>query len=144
MNSTKKEDLSKYQQVILQSDDPRLNYTVMKKKDIDAFNEQPDILHSDAIDYGIKIADGDDYRLDQHVPISLLGIKTLGDAELWYKEKYPNLPDEYHGIMAKYHCDQPFTKKQLRNEVKKLNKKGKSKALEGLKIVHQTVKIGFD
>ena len=32
MNSTKKEDLSKYQQVILQSDDPRLNYTVMKKK----------------------------------------------------------------------------------------------------------------
>tara|TARA_R110000850_G_scaffold196361_3_gene322809 strand:- start:3100 stop:3510 length:411 start_codon:yes stop_codon:yes gene_type:complete len=136
--------MEQYSQVIIQSSDPRLNFTFMKKKEIENFHKAPDILTSDKIDYGIKVKDGNDFYLDQVVPISLLDIRTLQDATEWYKLKYPNLPDEYWEIMAKYHCDQPFTKKQLKNEVKKLNKKGKSKELSGLKIIHQKIVVDFN
>ena len=136
-------DLIKYKQIILQSSDQRMNYTIMKKHQIENMETIPDILDSSSIDYGIKVTDGDKSHLDGFIPLSILNINTLSDAEEWYKNKYPNLPDEYWSIMAKYHCDQPFTKKQLRNEVKKLNKKGKSKELSGLKIVHQKFKIDF-
>jgi len=46
--------------------------------------------------------------------------------------------------MAKYYFKEPLTKKQLKNELKKLNKKGKSKELQGLKIIQGKFKIDFD
>ena len=78
------------------------------------------------------------------MPISLAQIKTIEEATEQIKKKYPDLPSEYWSIMAKYYFKEPLTKKQLKNELKKLNKKGKSKELQGLKIIQGKFKIDFD
>jgi len=46
--------------------------------------------------------------------------------------------------MAKYYFKEPFTKKSLKNDLKKLNKKGKSKQLQGLHILKGKFKVEFD
>tara|TARA_R110000787_G_scaffold68521_3_gene153214 strand:+ start:159 stop:584 length:426 start_codon:yes stop_codon:yes gene_type:complete len=131
--------------IIESNDDPRLNFTFMKKENIIDFHKNPELLYTDKINYGIKVADGDDTFLDKHVPLSFFDITSLEDGKLWFKEKYPNLPEEYWEIMAKYQFEEPFTKKQLKNAVKKINKKGRSKEnIEGLKINRNKVILNFD
>ena len=58
--------------------------------------------------------------------------------------KYPELPSEYWSVMSKYYFKEPFTKKQLKNDLKKLKKKGHCKNLQGLHIIHKKVRIEFD
>ena len=144
------EDLSMATNVIIESrDDPRINFTFMKQDDILNFQQNPDILYTDCLNYGVKIKDGDNTStgLDEIVPMNFFDINNVQDGKLWFKEKYPNLPEEYWEIMAKYQFDEPFTKKQLKNAVKRLAKKGKSKEnIEGLKINRnkEGYKVVFD
>ena len=129
--------------VILTSDDPRLQISFMSKEKIENFHRLPELLDTDVLDYGIKVREHPKL-LDEHVPMSLLSIKTLEEAKLFYEDKYPSLPDEYYDIMAKYHFGEQFTKKQLKNEVKKIKKGRKSKQLDGLKIVRNKVLVNFN
>jgi hypothetical protein len=129
--------------VILTSEDPRLQISFMSKEKIENFHLKPDLLDTNVLDYGIKVREHPKL-LDEHVPMSLLSIKTLDEARIFYEDKYPHLPDEYYDIMAKYHFGEQFTKKQLKNEVKKINKGKKSKELDGLKIVRNKVLVNFD
>ena len=144
------EDLSMATNVIIESrDDPRINFTFMKKDDILNFHKNPDILYTDVLNYGVKIKDGEHTNngMDEIVPMNFFDINNVQDGKLWFKEKYPNLPEEYWEIMAKYQFDEPFTKKQLKNAVKRLAKKGKSKEnIEGLKINRnkEGYKVSFD
>ena len=69
---------------------------------------------------------------------------NLGSTIDYAQNKYPNLPSEYWSIMSKYYFKEPFTKKALRNDLKKLKKKGKNKQLEGFKIIHGKFKVEFD
>ena len=132
--------------VIIESrDDPRINFTFMKKDDILNFEKNPDILYTDCINYGIKVKDGDNTFLDSIVPLDFFDIDNVEDGKRWFKEKYPNLPEEYWEIMAKYQFEEPFTRKQLKNAVKRLKKKGNTKEnLEGLKITRNKFIINFD
>ena len=140
------DDLSVPTNIILEShEDPRINFTFMKKDDILNFQNNPDILYTECLNYGVKINDGDDDKLAEVVPLDFFKIDNIVDGKEWFRQKYPNLPEEYWEIMAKYQFDEPFTKKQLKNAVKRLSKKGKSKEnIEGLKISHNKVLISFD
>ena len=139
-------DLSMATNVIIESrEDPRINFTFMKKDDILNFHKNPDILYTDCLNYDVKVKDGDDSMLDSVVPLNYFDIDNVEDGKLWFQQKYPNLPEEYWEIMAKYQFDEPFTKKQLKNAVKKLSKKGKTKEnIEGLKITRNKFSINFD
>ena len=139
-------DLSMATNVIIESrEDPRINFTFMKKDDILNFHNNPDILYTDCLNYDVKVKDGDDSMLDSVVPLNYFDIDNVEDGKLWFQQKYPNLPEEYWEIMAKYQFDEPFTKKQLKNAVKKLSKKGKTKEnIEGLKITRNKFSINFD
>ena len=139
-------DLSVATNVIIEcNEDPRLNFTFMKKDDILNFEQNPDLLYTDSINYGVVTKSGGDDKLDNVVSLNFFDINNIVDGKAWFKEKYPKLPEEYWEIMAKYQFDEPFTKKQLKNAVKKLSKKGKTKEnIEGLKITRNKVLISFD
>ena len=138
------EDLTKYNNIIVQSSDPRLNFTFMKKDDIVNFNNQPDILDTGCLDYGVKVGEADGSNLSKTIPLSYIDLKTVEEGEEWFKNKYPNLPEEYWSIMSKYYLKEPFTKKSLKNDLKKLKKKGTNKNLQGLKILKGNFKIDFN
>jgi len=145
MNKQELKDLDRTATINFEcTDDPRLNYTFMKKDFIENFQENPELVYAEKLDYGLKICEGDKTFLSPTMPISLAQIKTLEEATEWFRLKYPNLPSEYWDIMAKYYFQEPFTKKGLRNDLKKLKKKGKNKQLEGFKIIHGKFKVEFD
>tara|TARA_R110000744_G_scaffold323202_1_gene429080 strand:+ start:189 stop:611 length:423 start_codon:yes stop_codon:yes gene_type:complete len=138
-------EINKYATITLDCpEDPRFNFTYMKKEHIDNFHLDPEIMYTDNLDYGLKICEGDKSYISPVMPISLAQIKTIEEGEEWFKDKYPKLPSEYWSIMAKYYFKEPFTKKSLKNDLKKLNKKGKCKNLQGLKIIRGKFKVEFD
>ena len=119
-------DIQKCRNVIIQSNDPAFNFTFLKGDDINDFHQLPEIIGLDQYDYSFKRDDGSDMRLPSLTPASLLmSASNLEDAEEWYRQKYPNLPDEYHGIMARYSTGKLLTKKEVKNTIKKSNKKKK-------------------
>lgn len=140
------DNLTNATNVIIESrDDPRINFTFMKQEDILNFHKHPDILYTDCLNYGVKVKEGDNTFLDSVVPLNFFDIDNIEDGKRWFKEKYPKLPEEYWEIMAKYQFEEPFTKKQLKNAVKRLKKKGNTKEnLEGLKITKNKFIINFD
>ena len=86
----------------------------MKPEFIENFNQNPDLTHADKLDYGLKFCAGDNSFISPVVPISLAQIQSLEEGEEWFKNKYPNLPEEYWSIMAKYYFKEPFTKKKFK------------------------------
>ena len=142
----KNNDFTKCSTIMLDcSEDPRLNFTFMKQDKIDSYHTDLDqVLNMDKLDYGLKICDGDKTFLTPIMPISLAQIKSVEEGTEWFKNKYPTLPSEYWSIMSKYYFKEPFTKKSLKNDIKKLKKKGHSKNLQGLQIIHKKVLVNFD
>ena len=124
------------------SNDNRLNYTFIKKEELEdeeRGTRLPEWLDRDKIDYDVvvkKVEETEDYtvgmgKLDETLPASYCGIKTLEEGIEWYKHKYPDYPDDFIEILARYQWgEQP---KELPKEVKKKKKK-KKKALNKLKI----------
>ena len=140
-----RKELEKATNIIIETDDPRINFTFMKKENIIDFQKNPDILYTDRLDYSIKVGErGETSLLEKTVPLSFFDVKTLEDGIFWFKEKYPNLPTEYHEIMAKYQFEAPYNKKYLKNAMKKLNKKGQNKEIDGLQIIRNKTLVNFD
>ena len=119
-------EIQKCRNVIIQSNDPAFNFTFLKGDDINDFHQLPEIIGLDQYDYSFKRDDGSDMRLPSLTPTSLLmSSNNLEDTEEWYRQKYPNLPDEYHGIMARYSTGKLLTKKEVKHTIKKSNRKKK-------------------
>jgi hypothetical protein len=146
MNQQDRADLKKCRNVLIQSNDPRFNYAVLKKDDIDNYsNESPDIIPLHKYDYSFKMTEGDDAELPKLTPASLLMSKeNLEDVEAWYAAKYPRLPPEYHGVMARYSTGQLLTKKETKNAIKKMKKKPNKEAPVGMKITKGNFKVTFN
>tara|TARA_R110002020_G_scaffold102618_2_gene240837 strand:+ start:741 stop:1184 length:444 start_codon:yes stop_codon:yes gene_type:complete len=147
MNNQDRAELKKCRNVLIQSNDPRFNFTIQKQEDIENFNNTPDIITLDAYDYSFKKDDGDGSHLPNLTPYSLYAsTQSLEDMEMWYRNKYPTMPDEYHGIMARYSCGQNLTKKEVKNGVKKFKKKSKKgdSPPVGLSIVKGKFNVVFD
>ena len=144
MNHQDKAELKKCRNVLIQSNDPRFNYLILKKDDIDSFNEVPEIIPLHKYDYSFKVTDGDDKELPKLTPASLTMSKdSLEDVEAWYAAKYPRLPSEYHGVMARYSTGQLLTKKETKNAIKKMKKKPNKDVPVGLQVVKGKFSVDF-
>ena len=146
MNPQDKAELKKCRNVLIQSNDPRFNYAVLKKDDIDNYSsETPQIIPLNKYDYSFKMTEGDDKELPKLSPASLVMSKdNLEDVEAWYAAKYPRLPSEYHGIMARYSSGQLLTKKETKNALKKMRKKPNKELPVGMSIAHGKFNVSFD
>lgn len=137
-------DIQKSRNIIIQSNDPAFNFTFLKGNDIDDFHQLPEIIGLDQYDYSFKRDDGSDTRLPSLTPTSLLmSAGNLEDAEEWYRQKYPNLPDEYHGIMARYSTGKLLTKKEVKHTIKKSNRKKKELPV-GFEVAKGEFIVDFD
>jgi len=145
MDHQTKSELKKCRNVLIQSNDPRFNYSVLKKEDIDEFEKQPQIITLNQYDYSFKRTEGNDKELPELTPISLAMSKdNLQEVEEWYAAKFPRLPSEYHGIMARYSTGQLLTKKETKNALKKIKKKPEKEVPIGLEIAQGKFKLEFD
>ena len=123
MNNQDRADIKRAKNVLIRSNDSRFNYDFIPKEDIDNFTETPEIVDLEQYDWSFKTDEGDDWNLPSLTPASLIGTsKSLEDVEELYRRKFPNLPDEYHGVMARYSTNSLLTKKEIKNGIKKINK----------------------
>ena len=145
MNHKDKVELKKCRNVLIQSNDPRFNYAILKKDDIDDFDQCPQIVHLNRYDYSFRTSEGDDKELPKLTPASLTMSKdSLEDVEAWYAAKYPRLPSEYHGVMARYSTGQLLTKKETKNTIKKMRKKPHQPVPVGFQVSQGDFSVSFD
>ena len=144
MDVRAKKELIKSRNVLIQSNDPAFNYAFLKGNDLDNFHELPEIIGMGQYDYSFKRDEGDKNNLPNLTPASLLmSSQNLEDTEEWYRQKHPNLPEEYYGIMARYSTGQLLTKKEAKNAIKKSKKKGKEPPV-GLQMRTGNFSVNFD
>lgn len=130
--------------------DNRLNYTFCKKEDIITNNNLPEVIDRSMIDYGVVVKKGEPETddsvgtLDEVKPLSYTCIKTAEQGELWYRQKYPDLPEDFYGIIARYTWGNPQTKKSIKNEVKKVKKNPKKPIPQGLSVMKGKFSVSFD
>ena len=103
--------------------DSRFNYTFCKEEDIKENNNLPDVIGREMIDYGID---------------------NTEQGEEWYRQKFPNLPEDFYGIIARYQWGQPQTKKSIKNEVKKVKRNPKKVIPQGLTCIKGKFSVQFD
>ncbi len=145
MNYQDKNEIKRAENIIMASNDYRFNYQFIKNQDnIDKFNETPEIIMMDRYDYSIKRDEGSDTKLPTLCPLSLASCKNnLEDMEAFYSAKFPRLPSEYHGILARYSSGQLLTKKDVKNSIKKSVKKNKELPV-GLSVATGDHILNFD
>ena len=138
-----RKDIEKARNVLFDSNDPRFNYAFHQQEDIDTYlDNQEYILTMDKYDYGIVKEPADQFNMAKITPCSLAQIETLEDAEFWFQQKHPDLPDEYWGIMARYSFGELLTKKEIKNSIKKYKKKNQEPPV-GLEFKEGKFKLDF-
>lgn len=132
------------------ADDPRMNYIFIKPENIETQKPKPpEVIARDLFDYGVVIKKGEGESidsvgtLDTVVPISYAQINKPEQGEEWYRAKYPDLPEEFYGIIARYTWGAPFTKKEIKNTTKKIKKK-KKEIPQGFSMVKGYFELDFD
>ena len=132
-----KAELKKSKHVYIQSNDPRFNYGFHKERDLKDFQKQ--------YDYSYVRKEGDDKQLPELISTTeLASFQNLEDMEEFYRQKHPNLPDEYYGVMARYSTGNPITKKEVKNSVKKVKKNPKKSLPVGLSVAQGNYTLSFD
>ena len=133
--------------------DERLNYTFCKIEDKDKSSSLPELIGRELFDYGVVIKKGNEATeelvgtLDTVVPISYAGIKDTVEGEAFYRNKFPDLPEDFYGIIARYTWGEKFTKKSLKNEIKQYERKGKKKGKpipQGLTMLRGKFSVQFE
>ena len=120
--------LKESKHIYIQSNDPRFNYGFHKEDDIKEFNKTPEVINLSQYDYSFIREDDDDRKLPELISTTeLASFQNLDDMEEFYRQKHPNLPDEYYGVMARYSIGDTITKKEAKQNVKKYKKKGGGK-----------------
>jgi len=120
-------EISRARNILVAANDSRFDFQFVKhQEDIDNFEDTPMIITMDRYDYSVKSDEGSDTKLPSLCPLSLASCSNnLEDMEAFYAAKYPRLPSEYHGIMARYSSGEIITKKEVKNTIKKSKKKNK-------------------
>ncbi len=143
-----KNELQKATNIIVASNDERFNFHFTNKPEqLESILEDastPMMVPMNYYDYSIKVDDGDDKHLPNLCPLSLASCSNnLEDLEAFYASKYPRLPNEYHGILARYSSGQLLTKKDVKNTLKKTRKRNKELPV-GLTIAKKEIELDFD
>jgi hypothetical protein len=101
-------------------------------------DEDTKLIDIDKFDYEVpaeilneKRTDGKTLHKDG-LPLSFIQIDNEVDGVEWYKKHYPKIPDDLLSIISRYHWGEPITKKAIKNEKKKIEKKAQA---QGLKIM---------
>lgn len=108
--------------ILFNESDEKLNYVC-------GTNQEKEYANSDMYDYHVSAETLNSKRTDgktphkNGVPYSFLQVKNELDGIEWYRTHYPKIPEELLPIMARYNWGEPITKKAVKNEKKKLNKK---------------------
>ena len=140
-----KKQLEKSKHVFIQSNDPRFNYGFHKEDDIEEFNKQPEVINLAQYDYSFVRTEGSDNKLPELISTSeLASFQNLDDMEEFYRQKHPNLPDEYYGVMARYSTGNPITKKEVKNSIKKVKKNPKKALPTGMSVAYGDYTLSFD
>lgn len=140
-----KKELKKSKHVYIQSNDPRFNYGFHKEDDIQEFNKTPEVVNLAQYDYSFIRQDGDDKQLPELISTTeLASFQNLEDMEEFYRQKHPNLPDEYYGVMARYSTGNPITKKEVKNSIKKVKKNPKKQLPVGITMNRGDYTLSFD
>jgi len=140
-----KKELNKSKHVYIQSNDPRFNYGFHKEDDIQEFNKTPEVINLAQYDYSFIRQDGDDKQLPELISTTeLASFQNLEDMEEFYRQKHPNLPDEYYGVMARYSTGNPITKKEVKNSIKKVKKNPKKQLPVGITMNRGDYTLSFD
>ena len=90
-------------------------------------------ISTDPLDYEIPpevLNKNSKVKHHQGLPISFLQIKTEEEGVEWYKQHYPQIPDDLLPVIARYHWGEPMTKKGLKNERKKIIKKAEKQGIQ--------------
>ena len=145
MNRKQIKDLQGSKHIYIQSNDPRFNYGFHKENDIHEFQKQPDIINIAQYDYSFKRDEGGDTQLPDLISSTeLASFQNLEDMEEFYRQKHPNLPDEYFGIMARYSTGNPITKKEVKNSIKKVKKNPNKSLPVGVSFARGDFVLDFD
>ena len=145
LNNNDRSEIIKASNILIAANDCRFNYQFIKNQDdIDNFDVSPMIVTMNQYDYSIKRDEGSDLMMPSLCPLSLVSSKdNLDDVEAFYASKFPRLPAEYHGILARYSTGRNLTKKEIRNSLKKSKKKGCCLPV-GLEIARGKIQVDFD
>ena len=145
MNNQDRAEIKKAENVLIASNDPSFNYQFVKtQENIDNFHEAPDIITMNRYDYSVKRDEGSETKLPSLIPLSLASSQNnLEDMEAFYAAKFPRLPSEYHGILARYSSGQTLTKKEVKNSIKKATKKNQELPV-GLTVARKEHTLHFD
>jgi len=145
MNSLDKKKLKQSKHIYIQSNDPRFNYGFHREEDIEKFQKNPEVINLAQYDYSFVRDAGDDKNLPELISTSeLASFQNLEDMEEFFRQKHPNLPDEYYGVMARYSTGNPITKKEVKNSLKKVKKNPKKQLPVGLSVAHGEYTVSFD
>tara|TARA_R100001163_G_C5067218_1_gene206192 strand:- start:4590 stop:5135 length:546 start_codon:yes stop_codon:yes gene_type:complete len=109
--------------------DPKLNFDIINSKE----EQIKEYISTDPLDYEIPpevLNKNSKVKHTQGLPISFLQIKTEEEGVEWYKQHYPQIPDDLLPVIARYHWGEPMTKKGLKNERKKIIKKAEAKGIQ--------------
>lgn len=124
--------------------DPKLSFTFGKEVDTDT-----QYTHMDKYDYQVPVEtlnknkeEGDKGFHKDGLPLSFINIQTEEEGIDWYMRHYPKIPTDLLPIIARYHWGQdPITKKNVKNEKKKIVKKLNK---QGLSVENKKVSLSFD
>ena len=120
--------------------DPKLSYMFGTKEP--EYNEF--ISGIEKYDYEVpaeQINKTSKVKHERGVPLSFLQVKNEEEEIEWYAKRFPKIPDELLPIIARHHWGEPITKKGLKNEKKKIEKKLQK---QGLKREEGPVIVKFD
>lgn len=132
----------------ISSDDPKACFDIVnidKPADKNIFYDGVDL---GKMDYCIpRDKEAIDKGIQEDMPVSFLQIKE-GEIEKgtsWYLQRFPKLPDSMAEMMARYNWgDLKYqTKKKIKNDKKKLSKKGKKYEPLAFKIERGSFTIDF-
>ena len=141
---------------MLYTDDPKANFLCGTKgfdKDI-AISEsevvKKEITDISKYDYIIGDSKPEDDTLiapeeDKRKTISFMSVNSIEEGIEWYRTQYPQIPDDLYPIMARWNWGDlgTLTKKDIKNDTKRINKGKKPKSMCLEKKVGK-FKIDFD
>ena len=140
-----KKELQKSKHIFIQSNDPRFNYGFHRESDIKEFEKQPEIINLSQYDYSfVRKPETDTELADLISTTELASFQNLEDMEEFYRQKHPNLPDEYYGVMARYSTGNPITKKEVKNSIKKVKRNPNKELPVGLQVASGNFTVEFN
>ena len=133
-------------------DQSKVDYSLTDKEDA-VYKTSGDIL--DSMRKNIKTPQEIDEYCDnfennmKQKKLSYMKVNNVEEGAEWYKTEFPKLPDELCEIMGRWNWGElnTLTKKQLKNDKKKINKGNpnkKQKELYGLEAKKGNFVISFD